>query len=162
VLLAEQHVVGLDVTVHDAVLVDVVERVGELAEDVERALDRHRTVARREQRLALDELHHHVGAERHVLAEVDDRHDVRMRDLTREPRLVVEALPRVVVIGERRCDHLQGEDLAELDVACSKHLPHPTFCELRLQHVATTRRLPCGLGRSCNFCTHSTPRICSR
>jgi hypothetical protein len=137
----EHDVLRLDVAVDDAALVNVIECLGDLTEDVDRALHRHRQGAGRDEGLALDELHHHVCAELCVLAEIDDAHDVGMRDFARELRFLVEANACSVISRERRRDDLQGERLAELDVARLVDVPHAAFAELPVQRVAAAHRL---------------------
>ena len=75
-----------------------------------------------------------------VLAEVDDRHDVRMRDLARELGLLVEARPRRAVERERRGDDLQRERLAELEVASAIDLAHPALAQATVDRVPPTHR----------------------
>ena len=66
---------------NDVVLVDVVQRLGDLVRDLRRLVDGELLLAVQhlDQLLALDELHHHEHADAIVLAEVDDRRDVRVR-----------------------------------------------------------------------------------
>lgn len=125
----------------DAALVDVLERVGDLGEHVERALRAHRQRAARDQAIALDELHDHVRAVPSVLAVIDDADDVRVRDLARELRLLVKARARDVIRRKRRRDDLERERLAELDVLGAIDLPHPAFAQPPIQRITATHRV---------------------
>ena len=80
----EQHVLRLQVAVHDAVRVRVRQRVGELAHEAHRVGERKRALARqpRPQRLALD-VRHHVVQQPVRLAGVVDAEDVRVRQAGR-------------------------------------------------------------------------------
>ena len=75
----EQHVVGLDVAVHDAALVRVGERLRDVAQDARStsAIGSGPRAEPRAQRLALDE-RHRVVRQAVDLAGREHRHDVRM------------------------------------------------------------------------------------
>src|SRR5262245_60211271 len=136
--LREHDVLCLDVAVDDAALVDVLERVRDLTKHVDRATYRHRQEPGTDQRVAVDELHDHEHAELGILAVVDDRDDIRVRNLARELRFVVEAQPRALVVGEYRRDDLEREGLAELEVADAVDAALAAFAELTFHLVTTT------------------------
>ena len=89
----EQDVVRLDVAMDDAAQVRVRERVGDLAEEAAHLVDRLARLAARGACARLppvDERHDEVG-DAVALADVVDRHDVRVRELRRRLRLAREA-----------------------------------------------------------------------
>ena len=71
--------------------------------------------------LALEELHDDEGPPPKVLTEIRDGHDVAVLQRARQPRLGVELLPRVHVLGHLRVDDLQGEDLSQVRVLYLEH-----------------------------------------
>ena len=89
----QQDVLGLDVAVDHAVPVRVVERVGDLARDPHRVVDRELLLAVEPvaERLALDE-RHDVVEEAVGLARVEQREDVRMLQIGGELDLGEEPL----------------------------------------------------------------------
>ena len=90
----------------------------------------------RGERLAVDVLHDdEVGVV--GLAPVEDRDDVRMREVCRRLCLPSEALDERVVGGELGEEHLQRDGSAEEDVACEVDLCGAAPCDLALQLVAT-------------------------
>ena len=91
--LVEQHVVRLDVAVHDVVAVRVRERVGDLARDPRGIADRQFLMAFQEvaQRRAVDAPHDDVK-DFLVPADLVDRHDVRMLEPGDGLRLAQKAL----------------------------------------------------------------------
>ena len=88
----DQDVLGLDVAVHDVLLVRVAERGGDLTGEPQRVLDRQLRLAPqpRAERLARD-VRHHVVEEAAGCPRIEQRHDVRMiqprgdLDLAQEP-----------------------------------------------------------------------------
>ena len=120
---------------------DVVECVGDLAEQVARAPDVHRLRGRVDQRLALEQLHDDVRAGRRILAVVHDRDDVGVVDLARELGLELESRTRSRIERERRRDQLERERLAELRVPRAIHAALPAFTEPTFEHVPTTDRV---------------------
>ena len=109
--LADQHVLGLDVAVHDLALVRRAERARDLDRVGDRLRDLERPLAADQllERLAVDVLEHDVGRARSpailavlggLLAGVDHRDDVRVVELRDRARLAAEALELVGVGGD--------------------------------------------------------------
>ena len=71
-----------------------------------------------------------------VLAEVDDRADVVVRQRRGEPGLAIEQLADPRVDRERRLDELERERLAERLVADAQHAAHAAPAELAVDDVA--------------------------
>ena len=89
----DEHVVRLDVAVHDAARVRVRERVDDVAQDADRVAHGHLAFARelRAQRLAFHE-RHRIVEEIADLPRGEHRHDVRMLERGGELDLAPEAL----------------------------------------------------------------------
>ena len=88
-IVADQHVLGLDVAVHDAAAVRVRERLAHLAGDVDRLRHRQRQPPR--ERAARHELHHQVRVAGGGGAEVVHGDDARMLQARERARLAREA-----------------------------------------------------------------------
>ena len=136
----EQHVVGLDVAVNDAVRVGVAQRVGHVAQDPHGLGHRQLAVAPepRAERLAFDERH---GVVEQVarLAGGEQRDDVRM--LERRGQLDLAAEPVQAHAGrEFRRQHLDHDLPAELRLLRHEHPAHGTAAELAAEHVAVGQR----------------------
>ena len=90
-----------------------------------RCRQRSRVAKERGQRLAVNELHHdEVGAG--VLAPVEDRDDVGVREVGGRLGLTAEALDEGAVDGELREEDLEGDRAVEQAVPCAVDLRHPT------------------------------------
>ena len=61
-----------------------------------------------------------------MLLEPVERGDVRVIQLSQEPGLPLEAVQALAVLGEGFREHLDGHVPAQLGVAGSVDLPHPT------------------------------------
>ncbi len=129
--LLQHHVLRFHVPVNDAVPVRVSESRGRLPQVLQR--DIHLQRARLAQDLPeagpFDERH---GEERKPVALVDgeDGYDVRMIQLTRSARLVLEALHDLRVLGEQRRQHLEGDLAIERDLVGEVHACHPSVSDL--------------------------------
>ena len=138
----DEHVLRLDVAVDDAVLVGVRERPPRADRELERPPDRERslTVDETLEALAGDELEDDVLTPV-VLAAIDDRDDVRMRELGDRPRLPAEAFDRVVVRRVRRVQDLQRDAALEQAVGRPVDARHPAGADELLQLVAARDHL---------------------
>jgi hypothetical protein len=117
--------------------------LGDLRADVDDHPHRQRALAdHRAQITALDVLHHDVGP---VFAGADfvDRHDVRMVQRRRRPRLVREPRERVAIRREARGKHLDRHAAAELGIAGDVDLTHPSRADGTDDFVATERLPNC-------------------
>ena len=147
----DDHVGGLEVAVDDAGLVDGGETVGNLARDRERASDRHLSLAFQQeaQVRSLHVLHRQV-LQPVDLAEIVNADDVRMGDLTREPKLALEALLERLEVGlaegDARPDDFQRDRAAERLVPRVVHLAHTAGAE-QLDDGVARRELLTGLER---------------
>jgi hypothetical protein len=106
----QHHVLGLEIAVDQAAGVEGVDRVGELAEQLERLLDRQRAARDpRRQRLAVKLLHREVGPPVGDLADREHLDDAGVVDLGEPPRLDQELLPLLRRRRERGVQHLQRD-----------------------------------------------------
>ena len=134
-IVGQQDVRGLDVAVHDAVAMSVVERLGHFAGDPKRLVQAQLLLALQPlaQRLAGDE-RHDVIKEPAGLARVVQRQDVGVLQLGREPDLPQEPLD-----PDRArhfwVDHLDRGRAVVFQVVREVHGRHPATSELALDHV---------------------------
>ena len=118
-----------------------VERAGDLAADVDRAVGTQAAVAPQDrgQVLALDELHGEV--EHPVdLAGVVDGDDVRVLERGRDPRLAREALAEALRLGEVGRDDLDGGAALEVEVLRAIDHAHPAAADPLLDPVSRDDR----------------------
>ena len=138
----QHHVGGLDVSMDDALLMRVVQRLQQLRDDANRFVER-RALTGVENLLELapaHELHHDVG-EVVLLTEVVGRHDVRMGHAGRGMCLAQEPL-RVVPRGVVRCvlaDGLDRDRAVQCRIDGFVHDAHGALAEHLYQPVATQR-----------------------
>ncbi len=127
----EENVVGLDVAVDDCVSVSVRERPRDLLREANRVRDVERATARdaSRQRLAVDESHHEER-ELGVLFDRVNRHDVRVGQPCRRPRLANETRAILGVERQGRWQELDGDRPLERDVPREKHDAHAAAAEL--------------------------------
>ncbi len=136
----EQHVVRLDVAVHDAVLVRVRERARDVAQDAHRLGDRQRPAAQpRAQALALDERHRVVGQPVEVAGR-EHRDDVRLLERRGDADLALEPR-RGHRRGELGREHLHDDLAAEAVLVGDEHARHAAAAELALERIAPGERL---------------------
>jgi hypothetical protein len=126
----QEHVLGLQVAVDDALLV----RRGQPARDLEGDLDglagRQRAVLQAlAQRLALQQLHRRVHRAL-LAAEIVDREDVGVRERSDGLRLPLEAPERVRVLGEIPREDLDRDLPVEPRVPRAEDDAHPALAEL--------------------------------
>ena len=131
----EQDVLGLDVAMHDAVLVCIAQRVGYLTREPHRFVDRKPSLAPDPavKRLTLDVRHGEEDPSVR-LAAVVQRQDVRVDQAARDADLAQEALD-----VQRRSDllaqHLDRDRSLMADVGREIHRRHSAPAELPLDHV---------------------------
>ena len=126
----EEEVVGLEVAMHDAAGVRGGESRRHLRGDLEGLARRQRPGDQAlAQGLALEELHRGEG-DFAVLAEIEDRQDVRMRQRRDCLGLALETGQRVGVGGEMRRQDLDRHLAVELGVGGAKDLAHAALSEL--------------------------------
>jgi hypothetical protein len=103
----DHHVLGLQVTVHDTEVVGLAKRREHLCDDAQHARDGQRPllVGQLRELPSAQQLHHHVEAAV-GLAEVDDRHRVRVVERTGGARFVDESRLGVVVSEQVRVNGL--------------------------------------------------------
>ena len=142
----DEDVVGLEVAVHDAQLVGGAESVGDLAGEVERAVDGEGGFAGEDARegLAVHELHHQVD-EPIALSVVEHGGDVGMDDTRRVGGLAGEAGGGLGVVHERGAHDLDGALAIHLDVLAEVHSAHAPFADA-LEDVITVREHPADEG----------------
>ena len=134
---AEQHVGGLDVAMHDARLVRVLQRLRDLPEDPHRP--RHGQPPLRgqhvEQRAPLHQAHGQE-AQALALADVVDADDVLVRDLAREQELAPETGDPFGITPELGAEDLDRDVLPQLLVARAVDHAHAAEAELPDHPVA--------------------------
>ena len=148
-VLRQKDVLGLQVPVHDPLLV----RRGQSLRDLHRVVDRLARGDRARaqaaaQRLAFEQLRHDVRRAV-VRPEFVDRRDVRVVQDARRPRLRLEALQAIRILRERRRQHLDRHLAPEPRVARAVDLSHPAGADGRENFVGTELATggKCHLGR---------------
>ena len=127
----QEQVLGLDVAVHDALLVRRRETLRHARRVLGGLAHAERPVAQpRAQRLALEQLRHDVELVA-VLARVEDRDDVGVRERRDRLGFGLEARQRVGVVDEVLRQHLDRDVALEPRIARAVHLAHPAGAERR-------------------------------
>ncbi len=137
---AEKDVARLQIPMHDAEPVSLVERIGHLRGDAHRRRERQR--ASREaigERLALEVLEHQE-IETGVLADVVQRADVRMIERGDGPRLALEAHAEVGVARDVGGEHFDGDQPIESSVTRPIDFAHAAGADGSLDDVRTESR----------------------
>jgi hypothetical protein len=120
------HIRRLEVAVHDALRVSGVERVGDLARDRERLVQRHRAFGDEVgKRGSFHELHHEGAAVAGSFEAVDGR-DVGMIERRERFGLAREARHAVGILLPRRRQDLDRHVTAKVHVGGAVHFAHPT------------------------------------
>ena len=142
-VLADEHVAGLDVAVHEAPCVGRRERPGDRGPDAGDLPRRQRPAPAQDRRevLAVDQLHDDVRAAR-VLAVVVHGHDVRVAERRGRLGLLAEARREVGVAQVLGSEELEGDVAAEPGVRGAIDGRHPAAAEKLDQTVATAQDLP--------------------
>ena len=137
--LGDLDVGGLQIAVHDALLVGGLERVGDLPGDHERFIDRKRALLDPLcERHAVDQLEDQTADALELLETVDGG-DVRMIERRQQLRLATEAGHAVGIAGERRGQHLERHVPPELGVARAIDLAHAAGADLLLDPIVRDR-----------------------
>jgi hypothetical protein len=74
-----------------------------------------------------------------VFSEVVNRNDVLVGELTGRSRLSEETFPQLLVLVNRRRDHLDGDNALEESVAGAIHRSHAALAQFFDKFVATDR-----------------------
>ena len=125
----DHDVLGLQIAVHHAALVRVIERVEHGTDDLQRPLDgqpRPVLAAVADQlgeRLAREQLHGEIQVPV-PLPELDHVDDVRVGELGRHPGFLLEPLHDLVVADELRMQQLHRDRLARRDLLGAIHAAH--------------------------------------
>jgi hypothetical protein len=140
VVVGQQDVGRLDVAVHQPGPVGGVERRRDLLDDVHRAFGLQRAGSQeRVQVDAVDEPHGDVEASVD-LADVVDRHDVRVVESRGDAGFAAEPLVEVGVLGVVGKQHLQRHHAVDCGVVGAPHLAHPATAQQINQLVAAEWR----------------------
>ena len=136
-ILVQEHVRRLDVAVNQAAPVRRVQGVGDLSQHRQSTLRRKLPLALEHapQVAALDEAHRQVELPV-TLTRLVDRDHVRMVQRSGEPRLLQEPVPKTLILGELRSDHLQRHRAPQRQVRRPIHDAHATAADQRLHPVA--------------------------
>ena len=139
----EEHVLGFEIAMDDALVVRGAERTADLLRDRDRLLGGHRCAVldRARQRDAVDVLHHRVGHAVGRGAEIGDVDDVRVANSRCRLRLLDEALDRRGVAHDLALEHLDRERALDHGVARGEHHAHAALADLALDEVAAIERL---------------------
>ena len=133
----DHDVLGLEIAVHDALVVGRGQAGGDLADQVERAGQLERTVLEyREQRLAVDQLHDDPVAAV-LLFDVVDLDHRRVVDPGHRLGLVAQPLPRPDVAGKLRQDVLDRHRPLEALVVGAIDRAHTADAQPVLQAIGT-------------------------
>ena len=125
---ADHHVARIEVAVDDVEVVDRVQPFGDLARDVDGALERDRAPLHEGLEVdAVDELADEVVAPVGVLAEVGGTGDVPMRGVRADHRFALEARHQLGQAFGLRVEQLDGDVFVQVDVLTGEdgaHSPH--------------------------------------
>jgi hypothetical protein len=156
--LREHHVAGLEVAVHDALLVRGGEGLRDLRPELHHLVERQRALlqAIRED-LALEQLHHQevrVG----LVADVEERADVGVVEGGDRLGLALEALAALLVLGEGGGEDLDSDAAVEAGVLPPPDLAHSAGADGRRQLVGPEPRS----GLDWHECAEYIARPCIR
>ncbi len=140
----DEQVAGLDVAVHDAVAMRVVEPAAGLGEHVHGGARRHRPAVAQQlgARVPVDELHDDELARRvAVRAEVEDLHDVRVHEPRGGERLALEARHEARVLGQVLGEQLDRHVALQPGVERELDRGHAADAEAAVEPVAVGEEL---------------------
>jgi hypothetical protein len=138
----QEHVVRLQIAMHDPGGVRVGEPARDLGRDVERLGQRDRPASQpRAERLAAEQLHHQE-APAAVLPRVEHLHHVLALDGARGPRLAREPPGHGAVLGQLVVEHLHGDAPPDADVLGLVHGPHSAAADATNERVLAGERRP--------------------
>jgi hypothetical protein len=136
--------VRLDVAVDDPLRVGGVERVGDLAEQVDRLLGGQRPAVGDPPLEVAPADQPHRDHQLAVLVErVVDGDDARVLEPRREPRLAQEALAEALVVGQVGGDHLQGHRPFQGELGRPVDDSHPAARDQLLDPIPAEGRSDC-------------------
>ena len=136
-----KNVLGLDVTMHDAVRVRVFERRRHVAQHRQRLVERERaSVHPHAERLAAHERHAVVRQSLGRDARGEHRHDVGLLQRGREPDLAREAVG-AQSFGQLRREHLEHDVALKRHVARHEDTRHATTAEFTFKDVCVAQRV---------------------
>ena len=143
-VLADADVRGLEIAVHDALLVRRFERFGDLAGDRQGLVDRHRGAGDAiGERLPFDEFHHQRLAGRQIFQTVDGG-DVWMIERREHFGFALEARQPLAVGGHCGRQHLDRDLTLQPSVERAIHLAHSAGAERRDDFIGPE---PCSGGK---------------
>ncbi len=140
----DEHVVRLEIAMHDPDRVRGREAFAQLHRDRQQAPPRHRARRELRERRALDQLHRQELHAR-VLADVEHARDVAVLDPPGQAHLAAKPFDRVV--GQPVAQDLERDVLAELGVDRRVHAPHAAAAEPAHDAIAVRDQLGHGRGR---------------
>ena len=142
-VVADFDIRGLQIAVHDAVLVRRVERAGHLRRDGHRLRERDRPSSDTvRQRGAVDEFHHDRRNGGRLLEPVNVR-DVRMIQPGERLRFALESAQAFGIVGDCLEEYLIGDVTMQPRVVRPIHLAHPAFADLGDDFVNAETRAGC-------------------
>ena len=141
---AQHDVVRLEVSVDDAELVGLVQRVERLAHDADGAklVEVPFALDQPAQRAAFDVLHRHVDQPIFGVTKDEDANDVRVRQLRDRFRLPIEPRDELLALGGVAMQDLDRNLLIDRRVLREIDGAHPAFAQLLGQHVLAEQAGP--------------------
>src|SRR5574341_652298 len=141
--MSQEHVLGLEITMDDALGMSGFKSPRYLVEDAESFDEWNATAARSiEECFTEQEFHRKIGASVGQLADVLDGDDRRVLDLGERACFPGEALDRGAVFREPTIDHLDRDTLAEAHVPGGVDFAHRAGAEPRVDLVEVVYDCP--------------------
>jgi len=144
IALEEHHIVRFEIAMNDAFAMSGGERFTDLRADPNRAREWKALTALElvDERLAAQELHHDVQHAVIGLPEIEDRHDRRVLQPTRQPRLAQKPLRDRTDRRELRMDHLDRDLAIDRELPAAIHGAHAAIAEHATDLVAMVEDPP--------------------